>query len=190
MPADPFDALRAPVVPLRPRRAFAVDLRRRLAVALGVDPTTGEQTMPAATTDYKPPTRHHITAYIAVEDSRRALEWYREVFGAEVTYEPIVMDDGRVGHCEFRIGDTTIQMSDEFAEMGVLAPIHGSRGVSFTVYVPDVDATFAKALEMGATSDRPPADQFYDDRAGWLMDPFGHVWSVNTWLGEGGGSGR
>lgn len=177
MPADPFEALASPVVPLRPRADFADQLRRRLERLV-----TQGGTVP--TTPYKPPTRHDVTPYIAVEDSRRALDWYGEVFGAEVTYEPIVMDDGRVGHVEFRIGDTTIQMSDAFPDLGVVAPTRGGRSVSFSVYVPDVDATFAKALSMGAVSDRPPEDQFYGDRTGWLADPFGHVWSVHTWLGE------
>jgi uncharacterized glyoxalase superfamily protein PhnB len=179
MPADPFDFddLRAPVGPLRPRRAFAVDLRRRIAVRLGVDPTTGETMTDVQSLQ---PERHTITTYICVADSRAALEWYQEVFGALVTYPPLVMDDGRVGHCEFAIGDTTVQMADEFPEIGVVAPTPGRWDVSLTVQVPDVDATWALAVERGATGDRPPQDEFYGARAGWFTDPFGHRWSVNT----------
>jgi uncharacterized glyoxalase superfamily protein PhnB len=182
MPADPFDALYATGVPVHPRRAFAADLRRRLARELGLDPTTGEPM-----SDIAPETiaRHSVTAYMSVPDSRRALEWYGEVFGAVLTYEPIVMDDGRVGHCEFRIGDTVIQMADEFPEMGVVAPTPGQTSVSFTVEVPDVDATYALAVARGADGDRPPVDEFYGARAGWFTDPFGHRWSVNTPLPQG-----
>ena len=183
MPADPFDALRAlgASPPVHPRRGFAADLRRRVARDLGLDPTTGA----AMDTTFKPPTRADVTAYLIVRDSRAALAWYREVFGAEQTMEPIVMDDGKVGHVELRIGETTLQMADEFPEMGIVAP-KGRSGVSFTVYVPDVDATYERAVAMGAVGERPPEDQFYGDRAGWFADPFGHVWSVNTWLGADG----
>jgi uncharacterized glyoxalase superfamily protein PhnB len=187
MPADPFDALRSPAPRLAPRRAFAVDLRRRLATALGVDPTTGETMSDVASLQ---PERHTVTTYICVADSRRALEWYREVLSAEVTYQPIVMDDGRVGHCEFRIGDTTIQMADEFPEIGVVAPTPGRWDMSLTVQVPDVDATFALAVERGATGDRPPVDEFYGARAGWFTDPFGHRWSVSTPLRGGPAADR
>lgn len=180
MPADPFVALRAPAGPVTPRRAFAVDLRRRVALGLGIDPLTGETMSDTAALQ---PDRHTVTTYICVTDSRRALDWYQEVFGAELTYEPIVMDDGRVGHCEFRIGDTTIQMADEFPEMGVVAPTPGRWTTSLTVQVPDVDATFALAVERGATGDRPPIDEFYGARAGWIVDPFGHRWSIQTPLG-------
>ena len=46
------------------------------------------------------------------------------------------------------------------------------------IYVPDVDRMFAQALAAGATEQRPVADQFYGDRTGTLVDPFGHVWSL------------
>jgi len=52
--------------------------------------------------------------------------------------------------------------------------------VSLLFYVPDVDAVFARAIEAGAESKRPVADQFYGDRSGTLVDPFGHVWSIAT----------
>ncbi len=189
MPADdldPFDALRSPTAPVRPRRAFAADLRRRLARELDLDPTTGAPTMttsPTPTADPQPTDwsdRHAVVAYLCVPDTRRAIEWYGEVFGAVLTYDPIVMDDGRVGHCEIRIGDTTLQMADEFPELGVLAPKAGQAGVSFTVTVPDVDATIALAVERGATGLRPPEDMFYGARAGDVLDPFGHRWTVQT----------
>jgi uncharacterized glyoxalase superfamily protein PhnB len=186
MPADPFDALRAPVVPMRPRRAFAADLRRRLARELGLDPLTGDPM--SATPTYTDAdrdamaARHTVVPYICVADSRRAIEWYGEVLGAVLTYEPIVMDDGKIGHCELTFGDTIVQMADEFPELGVLAPTSSGGGVSFTITVPDVDATYALALSHGAVGVRPPEDQFYGARAGDFFDPFGHRWTVQTML--------
>jgi PhnB protein len=48
------------------------------------------------------------------------------------------------------------------------------------VYVTDVDAVFARALELGAKETRPIEDQFYGDRLGQFEDPWGHRWSVAT----------
>ena len=102
----------------------------------------------------------------------RAVAFYEEVFGARTVSEPIIMDDGRVGHVEIEIGDSVLMLADEFPEMGGPSPA-GPRGtsVSLVVYVPDVDATFALAVELGATAERPPADQFHGSRAGWLVRP-------------------
>ena len=137
--------------------------------------------MPATT--YKPVEHHHVTPYLCVDDSRAAIQWYGEVFGAVLTHEPILMDDGRVGHCELRIGDTTFQMADAFPEIGVVPPTRSASGVAFTVYVEDADATYALAVERGAVGLAAPADQFYGARAGTISDPFAHRWTVTTWLG-------
>ena len=63
-----------------------------------------------------------LTPYICVADARAAIDWYAEALGAEVTYEPIVMDDGRVGHCELTVAGARWMMSDEFESAGVAAP--------------------------------------------------------------------
>src|SRR5205085_6224568 len=72
-------------------------------------------------------------------------------------------------------------MADEFAEIDVLAPpSRGGTTVSFVIDVPDVDTVYSRAIAAGATAERPPADQFYGARAGWLTDPWGHRWSIST----------
>ena len=48
------------------------------------------------------------------------------------------------------------------------------------VYVPNIDATYARALEAGGTSVMAPADAFYGDRTGSVKDPFGHIWTLAT----------
>ena len=60
-----------------------------------------------------------LTPYICVGDCRAAIDWYVEALGAEVAYEPIVMDDGRVGHCELAVDGARWMMSDEFESAGV-----------------------------------------------------------------------
>jgi uncharacterized glyoxalase superfamily protein PhnB len=184
--ADPFETLLAPVVPLDPRAEFAASLRRQVAYELGlVSAARGTGAGDAAVT------RVHegygtVTAYLAVHDARAALDWYTDVLGATRRGEPILMDDGRVGHAEIRIGDSVVMLADEFPEMDVLAPVtRGGTSVAFVVYVPDVDATYARALAAGAVSERPPSDQFHGSRTGWIRDPFGHRWSLSTPLPDG-----
>ncbi len=186
--ADPFDALRRPVVPLEPRPEFATALRRQLAHELGLD--RGDRGRTTASADGQV-TRvhegyHAVTAYLAVHDARAAMDWYTDIFGATLKGEPIIMDDGRVGHSELVIGDSVLMLSDEFPEMGVLGPVaRGGTSVSFNVYVPDVDHTYQRAVDAGATSERPPEEQFYGSRTGWLTDPFGHRWNIATPLPDG-----
>jgi uncharacterized glyoxalase superfamily protein PhnB len=123
---------------------------------------------------------HAITPYLAVENARAAMEWYQEVFDATVQAEPIIMDDGRVGHVELRIGDSLIMMADEFPEIDVLGPTSlGGTSVSLMVHVPDVDAVYARAVEAGATTERPIGEA-YGSRSVWVRDPWGHRWNIAT----------
>jgi PhnB protein len=86
---------------------------------------------------------------------------------------------GMVAHAELEIGDSLIMLSDESPEMGFVGPKKvGGSPVVISVYVEDVDATFAKAVELGATPERTPETQFYGDRSGGFEDPWGHRWYV------------
>ncbi|HKY14581.1 MAG TPA: VOC family protein [Microthrixaceae bacterium] len=197
MTSDPFDALRLPVEPVDPEPRFVADLHDRLrALHRGAtDPTrTLGGTMSTTTTTptsraHIPPAHHSINAYLMVDDARRALDWYRAVFDATVEGEPIIMDDGRVGHAEIRIGDSLVMLADEFPEMGLVGPnARGGTSVSLSAYVPDVDATYAKAIDAGARSVGEVENQFHGSRRGTVIDPFGHRWMISTWLGGGAGS--
>jgi uncharacterized glyoxalase superfamily protein PhnB len=118
-----------------------------------------------------------LTPYICVADARAAIDWYCEVLGAEVTDEPIVMDDGRVGHVALAVGGAGWMMSEEFAEANVAAPDR-SRGsaVSLHLTVPDVDAVAAAVAAAGVTLDRGPEDAGPVGRVAVFRDPFGHRW--------------
>ena len=123
---------------------------------------------------------HAVTPYLIVGDAAGAIAFYKQVFGATESMR-IASPDGRVGHAELRLGDSTIMLADEFPEMGVRGPRSvGGTPVSLLLYVEDVDACFHRALAAGATQKRPVKDQFYGDRNGTLEDPFGHVWSLAT----------
>jgi PhnB protein len=123
---------------------------------------------------------HTVTPYLIVDGAARALEYYREAFGAS---ELLRMPDpqGRIGHAEIRIGDSIIMLADEHHEMGYRGPrARGGTSVSILLYLADVDAVFARAISAGGKALRPVADQFYGDRMGTLEDPFGHVWTIGT----------
>lgn len=127
-----------------------------------------------------PEGHHTVTPYLAVKNGVEALEFYKEAFGATEAYR-FVMPDGRLGHAEFRLGDSVVMLSDEFPEFGGRAPeTLGGTPVTIHLYVEDVDAFFKRALAAGASERRPVEDQFYGDRAGQLEDPFGHLWWVAT----------
>ena len=177
MTTDPFDSLREPNIPLAPRPAFAAALRRRLSVELG---TTREvQPMPEIR-EYTPARLHSITPYLATHDPAAAIDWYTEVFGAQLLGDPIVMPDGRIGHAELRIGDSAIMLAGEYPEEDHRSPLTlGGSTVALQVYVPDSDATYALAVERGATPLRPIAEN-YGSRSGVIRDPFGHRWFVQT----------
>lgn len=127
-----------------------------------------------------PPDYAGVTPYLIMRDAGRAIDFYKKAFGAS---ELMRLDypDGKVAHAEVRIGEGIVMLSEEMAEMGFRSPLAlGGTPVSLLVYVPDVDAVFERALAAGAESMRPVADQFYGDRTGTLVDPFGHVWSIAT----------
>ncbi|CUR56055.1 conserved hypothetical protein [metagenome] len=121
-----------------------------------------------------------LTPYICVADARRAIEWYVDVLGAELVLDPIVMDDGRVGHVELAVGGGRWMMSDEFDSAGVAAPdtVRGA-AVSLHLEVDDVDAVCARVTRAGTTLDRGPEDSPPAGRVAVFRDPFGHRWFLN-----------
>ena len=123
---------------------------------------------------------HTATPYLIINGAAAAIDYYQRAFGAT---EVVRMPDaqGRIAHAEIRIGDSMIMLADEHHEMGYRGPATlGGTTVSIVLYVPDVDAVFDRAVKAGGKSRQPVADQFYGDRMGTLVDPFGHVWTVGT----------
>ncbi|TDC74186.1 VOC family protein, partial [Actinomadura sp. 7K507] len=170
---DPLEALHAPVVPVEPDPSFAARLRDRLRRAL-LQPTG--DTMTTTTTAQM----HTLAPYLCVDDGQQALRWYADAFGAEVRDEPVIMDDGRVGHAELALGDSILMLADEFPELGLLGPkARGGPSQSLYLTVPDVDVVFSRAVELGGAPDRPVADYPYG-RNGVVTDPFGHRWMITT----------
>jgi PhnB protein len=123
---------------------------------------------------------HTITPYLALSNSAKAIEFYKKAFGA-VELSRLTNPEGGIGHAELKIGDSVLFLADECPQMGNRSPkTLGGTAVGLHLYVEDVDAVFARAVEAGATPQMPPMDMFWGDRFGKLADPFGHSWSIST----------
>lgn len=122
---------------------------------------------------------HTVTPYPIVNGAAGAIDFYKRAFGATEIYR---MDArGKVGHAELQLGTSRVMLADEWPEAGAGGPqTLGGTPVGLLLYVPDVDAVFARAVAAGAKVERPVKDQFYGDRSGTVIDPFGHKWTIAT----------
>jgi uncharacterized glyoxalase superfamily protein PhnB len=124
---------------------------------------------------------HTLTPSLTVRNAERAIEFYKQAFGAEVRGGVAKGPDGKVMHAELKIGDSVIMMSDEYPEFGSKSPQSiGDSGMGLHIYLDNVDAAFDRAVKAGASVEIPVMDQFWGDRYGKLKDPFGHKWSMAT----------
>jgi uncharacterized glyoxalase superfamily protein PhnB len=192
--ADDDGPLPLPATPVNPDPVFTAPLRERRWRALlhipggemsetattgagsaDVARTTGDATPDEAALEW-PPT---LTPYITVRDGRRALDWYRRVFGARRRGEPYVMADGSIGHAELAIGDAVLMLSEGSTQVPVQPP-RGEGPFSYTLHVQldDVDGTIQRARQLGAQVEREPVDEPYG-RVAVIVDPFGHRWMLN-----------
>jgi PhnB protein len=120
-----------------------------------------------------------VTPYLIVSGAAKALDFYKKAFNAE---ELVRMDmGGQIGHAEIKIGDSMIMLADEFPQMGARSPQSiGGTPVGMCLYVENADKLFNQAVAAGAKVERPLQDQFYGDRSGTVIDPFGHKWTIAT----------
>ncbi len=123
---------------------------------------------------------HSITPYLIIKGAAKAIDFYKKAFGAVELFR-MAGPDGKIGHAEMKFGDSPIMLADEHPEMGALSPqTVGGSSVGMMFYVEDVDTRFNQAVAAGAKVERPVKDQFYGDRSGTLVDPFGHKWTIGT----------
>jgi PhnB protein len=125
-----------------------------------------------------PPGYHSVTPYLVVNDAAKAIDFYKQAFGA-TELARMGGPGGKIGHAELKIGDSMIMLSDEM--MGNRSPqSFGGSPVSIFLYVENVDSTFSQAINAGAKSEMSPDNMFWGDRYGKLTDPFGHSWALAT----------
>jgi PhnB protein len=123
---------------------------------------------------------HTVTPYFTVPCSAEAIAFYTKAFGA-VERMRLTLPDGGIAHAEITIGDSVIMLGDENPVWGNKSPkTLGGTPAGCNLAVPDVDAAFDRAVAAGATVLMPVADQFYGERSGTVLDPFGHKWSLST----------
>jgi PhnB protein len=123
---------------------------------------------------------HTATPYLVVHDAAKAIDYYKRAFDAK---EIMRMEGppGKIGHAELQIGDSVIMLSDEMPQMATKSPQSlGGTASGIFLYVRDVDTAYQKAVSAGGKATMPPADMFWGDRYGQLIDPFGHSWSMAT----------
>jgi PhnB protein len=118
--------------------------------------------------------------YIIVNDGVAALDFYKRAFGAVELYR-FEAPGGKIGHAEFKIGNSNFMIADEQPAMDAVSPSSlGGSPVGFYIYVKNVDSFFMKALSEGAKELQPLEDKFYGDRTASLVDPYGHKWTFGT----------
>jgi predicted enzyme related to lactoylglutathione lyase len=187
---DPLTVLHGDELPVQPDPAFAARLRARLESAVnffgaqpnrtqgvemsGTETAIAELNEPTAASPFPRPA---ALPYLAVANAREAIAWYTDTFGATVVGEPVLMDDGRVGHAELAIGDGVLYLADEYPELGGKAPDPRWTPVSLMLPVPDTDETLERARERGAHVQRE-AYENYGGRNATIVDPFGHRWML------------
>ena len=123
---------------------------------------------------------YSLTPYLVMHAAADAIEFYKKAFGA-VEQMRMPGPGGKVMHAELKIGNSVLMLSDESPDRGYLSPkTIGGSGSSIMFYTEDVDATFKRANDAGATTEMPPTDMPWGDRMGNLRDPFGHSWAIAT----------
>lgn len=187
--SDPLRVLRAEDLPVQPDPAFAAELRRRLEAAFsipegiimsGTATAVSELTGPAA---LSAPPRAAAIPYLSVGDARAAIAWYTDALGGTVVGEPIVMDDGRIGHAEIEIDGGIMYLADDFPELGLKSPAPEAVSVSLMLHVADTDATLQRTRNHGATVVKQ-IEENYGSRNATIIDPFGHRWMLTGPVGE------
>ena len=120
-----------------------------------------------------------VTPYLVLDDAAAAIQFYTKAFGAKELFRMPI--GNRIGHAELLIGNSRIMLADEHPEMQAYSAKHyNGSPISLMLYVEDVDASAERAVAAGATVKRPVQNQFYGDRTGTFVDPFGYQWTIGT----------
>jgi PhnB protein len=120
---------------------------------------------------------HSINPSLTCKDAPRAIDFYKDVFGAKELMR-MPSPDGKISHAELKIGDSIIFLNDEMGPAAAVTP--GAPQIYLFLYVENADKVFTRAVAAGAQVDMALEDQFWGDRYGKVTDPFGHQWGIAT----------
>ena len=121
-----------------------------------------------------------ITPNLVCDNTARAIEFYKSVFGAkEVVRMP--GPGGAILHAELEIGDSKLFINDSMTKTSLPTPAPGGTNLTYIhLYVPDADKLYNRAVQEGARVEMPLQDMFWGDRYGKITDPFGQQWGIST----------
>ena len=124
------------------------------------------------TIPYKPNNYSTVSPYLLVNGASATIDFLQHVFGA-VELRRFPDAGGKLIHAEIQIEDTVIMLADAAEEWPSMPSyVH--------IYVPDVDATYQRALEAGATSVQEPVKKDDEDKRGGVKDAGGTTWWIAT----------
>jgi PhnB protein len=122
---------------------------------------------------------HSVTAYLTVNNASEAIDFYKRAFNAEELFRETI-PDGKILHARIKIGDSIVRLSDELSGSTHRAPATlGATTVTLHIYTENVDRLWQQAVQAGAKVVIPLDNQFWGERYGMLLDPFGHQWSMS-----------
>jgi PhnB protein len=127
------------------------------------------------TSEYKPQGYNDVSVYIVADGAQRVIDFLKKAFDAE-ELRRFDTPEGKIMHGEVRVGDTVVMIADGGGN-------HPAFPVSLHVYMPDVDATYKKALDAGGTSVQAPVRKDDPDKRGGVKDPAGNTWWISTQVG-------
>lgn len=126
------------------------------------------------------PGANSINCYLNIKNCNGAIEFYKKAFGAQEKLR-LLMPDGKIAHAEIEIEGSLVMMGEENPEWGTRSPISlGGSPITLSIYVKNVDEAFKRALDAGAKEVMPVKNQFYGDKTGQVLDPFGFKWHLAT----------
>jgi uncharacterized glyoxalase superfamily protein PhnB len=124
---------------------------------------------------HKPEGYTSVAPYLIVNGADGTMAFLERALGAKMLRR-IASADGKVMHAEVRLDDTIVMIADA-VEGWPAVPAH------VHIYVQDVDATYARALEAGATSVQAPVKKDDNDKRGGVKDAGGTTWWIATRVG-------
>jgi uncharacterized glyoxalase superfamily protein PhnB len=121
-----------------------------------------------------------VSAHVIVQDAAKAIELYKQAFGAQEQTRMMTPDGKAIMHAQVKIGNSMLMLANEWPPMCLSPKARGGTSVTLHLYVENADEVFGRAVKAGCTVKMPMSDQFWGDRYGQVEDPFGHLWSIAT----------